>query len=137
MRTRWFPIGVIVLLMGMVLVPLALAATGFDLSWWSVDGGGESTGGSYALRGSVGQPDAGSLAGGSYTLEGGFWGGGASAPPPTSTRTPTPTMTGTVTPGPSPTNTPVPTATGTATPGPSPTPTPVLGNEVYLPLIQR
>lgn len=34
-------------------------------------------GGSYALQGTAGQPDAGVLSGGSYALGGGFWQGGA------------------------------------------------------------
>jgi len=50
----------------------------YDLSWHTIDGGGYtwSTGGSYSLGGTVGQPDAGNLAGGTYTLGGGFWQGG-------------------------------------------------------------
>ena len=50
---------------------------GYDLSWNTVDGGGAmfSTGGSYSLGGAIGQPDAGTLSGGGYTLAGGFWGG--------------------------------------------------------------
>ncbi|MGD8969473.1 MAG: hypothetical protein PVI07_18365 [Anaerolineae bacterium] len=56
----------------------ALAAGDFVLSWWTVDAGGQafSTGGGYALGGTVGQPDAGLLTGGEYALGGGFWGGG-------------------------------------------------------------
>jgi hypothetical protein len=48
---------------------------GYGLSWWTVDGGGDmgNSGGSYALGGTAAQPDAGELAGGSYTLAGGFW----------------------------------------------------------------
>jgi hypothetical protein len=55
------------------------AGSGYDLSWNTVDGGGAmfSTGGSYSLGGTIGQPDAGTLSGGSYTLNGGFWGGAA------------------------------------------------------------
>jgi len=51
--------------------------SGYDLSWYTLDGGGAtfSTGGSYSLGGSIGQADAGSLSGGSYTLNGGFWAG--------------------------------------------------------------
>lgn len=51
--------------------------TGYDLSWYTIDGGGAtiSTGGSYSLGGSIGQPDAGALNGGTYQLNGGFWGG--------------------------------------------------------------
>ncbi len=56
----------------------ALAQSGsFDLSWWTVDGGGgTSTGNGYTLSGTIGQPDTGVMAGGSYSLAGGFWGGG-------------------------------------------------------------
>ena len=56
-----------------------VARSGYDLSWSTVDGGGEtfSSGGVYTLGGTAGQPDAGLLTGGSYTLGGGFWGGGA------------------------------------------------------------
>jgi hypothetical protein len=51
---------------------------GYDLSWNTVDGGGNtfSVGGPYSLGGTVGQMDAGTLIGGGYTLGGGFWGGG-------------------------------------------------------------
>jgi hypothetical protein len=58
---------------------LAQSGGGYDLSWSSVDGGGGtfSTGGGYSLGGTAGQPDAGLLTGGIYTLDGGFWGGGA------------------------------------------------------------
>jgi hypothetical protein len=54
----------------------AASAGPYDLSWWTVDvGGGSSQGGSYALAGTIGQHDAGALAGGGYTLGGGFWRG--------------------------------------------------------------
>jgi hypothetical protein len=47
------------------------------IDWSSVDGGaGVSTGGTYEVSGAIGQPDAsaaGQLAGGPYTLTGGFW----------------------------------------------------------------
>ncbi len=49
----------------------------YDLSWYTIDGGGAtfSTGGGYSLGGTIGQPDAGSMSGGLYTINGGFWGG--------------------------------------------------------------
>jgi hypothetical protein len=48
--------------------------TGFDLSWWTVDDGGDtSKGEAYALSGTVGQPDAGAMSGEGYALSGGFW----------------------------------------------------------------
>ncbi len=53
----------------------AQAGGGYDLTWNSIDGGGAmfSTGGTYSLGGTIGQPDVGSLSGGLYTLSGGFW----------------------------------------------------------------
>lgn len=53
----------------------ASASATFDLSWYTIDGGGAmfSTGGSYSLGGTIGQHDAGVMSGGSYTLVGGFW----------------------------------------------------------------
>jgi hypothetical protein len=53
--------------------PLAVS---YEITWFTIDGGGgESTGGTYTLGGSIGQPDAGVLTGGGYTLSGGFWSG--------------------------------------------------------------
>ena len=56
---------------------LSIASAGppeFDLSWHTLDGGGGlSTGGGFALLGTIGQPDAGSMAGGGFSLAGGFW----------------------------------------------------------------
>jgi hypothetical protein len=57
----------------------APTADTFDQSWWSIDGGGtmNASVGAYSLSGAIGQPDAGALSGGAYTLAGGFWGGAA------------------------------------------------------------
>jgi len=56
-------------------VALAQSGNGFDLTWSTIDGGGgTSTGGIFLLQGTIGQPDAGTLLGGSYVLQGGFWG---------------------------------------------------------------
>jgi hypothetical protein len=47
----------------------------YSIDWSTVDGGGgTSTGGVYAVSGTIGQPDAGAMSGGSFTLQGGFWG---------------------------------------------------------------
>ena len=61
--------------------------TGFDLTWWTVDGGGGTVnGGGYTLMGTAGQADAGpALTGGSYTLAGGYWVGDLINTPPTPT----------------------------------------------------
>ena len=49
---------------------------GYDLSWSTVDGGGGmSAGGNFRLTGTVGQPDAGRMSGGAFSLSGGFWPG--------------------------------------------------------------
>ena len=50
-------------------------AQGFAIDWSTLDGGGgTSTGGVYSVSGTIGQPDAGKMSGGNFTLEGGFWG---------------------------------------------------------------
>jgi uncharacterized membrane protein len=64
----------------LLVVWLAFAEGSYDLARWTVDGGGgKSSGGLYTIVGGIGQPDAGMLSGGDYTLGGGFWGGGAVA----------------------------------------------------------
>jgi hypothetical protein len=57
---------------------LAQDGDGYALPRWSADGGGAtaSRAGAYILGGTAGQPDAGALHAGTYTLGGGFWGGG-------------------------------------------------------------
>ncbi len=67
------------------VVSASALVEGYTLDWWTVDGGGTiySTGGSYSLGGTIGQPDAGTSTGGTYTLIGGFWGGGADLISPT------------------------------------------------------
>ncbi len=51
---------------------------GYEISRYTVDNGGASSSGAggYVLIGTIGQPDAGNLSSGTYTLNGGFWGGG-------------------------------------------------------------
>lgn len=47
----------------------------FAIPWWSVDGGGgDSSGHTFRIRGTIGQPDAGQLSGSTYGIYGGFWG---------------------------------------------------------------
>jgi hypothetical protein len=45
------------------------------IDWYLMSSGGITTshGGTYALAGSIGQPVAGTSAGGAYTLDAGFW----------------------------------------------------------------
>ncbi|MHC4695328.1 MAG: hypothetical protein ACYTFA_01145 [Planctomycetota bacterium] len=58
-----------------VVAPSAPGAADFDLSRYTIDGGGVmfSSGGDFELSGTIGQPDAGVMEGGGFTLSGGFW----------------------------------------------------------------
>jgi hypothetical protein len=52
------------------------SAQAFSIDWHTIDGGGgTSTGGVFAVSGTVGQPDAHSqpMTGGNFSLTGGFW----------------------------------------------------------------
>src|SRR5262245_55110267 len=62
---------------GVLFVTTGHADNGpFDLSWATIaGGGGKSSGGQFALNGTVGQANTGTLTGGNYTLEAGFWSG--------------------------------------------------------------
>jgi len=53
----------------------SLRAQTYAIDWFTIDGGGgTSTGGVYSVSGTIGQPDAGKMSGGNYTIDGGFWG---------------------------------------------------------------
>src|ERR1043165_1257469 len=55
-----------------IQTPLVRAA-GYKLDWQTVDGGGGNcSGGKLSVSGTVGQPDAGNCAGGSFLQQGGF-----------------------------------------------------------------
>ena len=58
-----------------LLAPSIALAGSFVIGWHTVDGGGVMfrTGGGFELSGTVGQPDAGALSGGDFTLTAGFW----------------------------------------------------------------
>jgi hypothetical protein len=46
----------------------------YSIDWSTIDGGGgTSTGGVYSVTGTIGQPDAGAMSGGSFSIVGGFW----------------------------------------------------------------
>jgi hypothetical protein len=78
-RQRMFPLFLLLVLAVALLGAARVSAlAGYTLDWWTVDGGGgSSTGGSYTLGGTLGQPEPGLSEGGAYTLSGGFWGGGS------------------------------------------------------------
>jgi hypothetical protein len=69
----------LLLLTCLALMTTAVLAQGtatYTHTWWTVDaGGGSTSAGAYSLVGTTGQPDAGTLRSGTYTLKGGFWGG--------------------------------------------------------------
>src|SRR5215471_19324532 len=59
----------------LVLSGAAADAQTYSIDWFTIDGGGgTSTGGVYSVSGTIGQPDAGRMTGGNFTLDGGFWG---------------------------------------------------------------
>jgi len=72
---------ILTLCLATLAASLAYAQGGYDLSWWTADGGGgTSSGGDYALTGTAGQGEVGALMqGGTYGLAGGFWGGAGAA----------------------------------------------------------
>ncbi len=63
------------LLLLALLIPSACMAQSYSINWYKIaGGGGTSTGGTYQVSGTIGQPDAsGAMTGGSYSLTGGFW----------------------------------------------------------------
>ena len=69
------------LLIATVIAAVATQAGGvaeepvFEINRFTIDGGGDmlSVGGGFELSGTIGQPDAGVLSGGGFTLAGGFW----------------------------------------------------------------
>src|SRR5579872_6844207 len=57
-----------------LLTPVAHAQN-YSIDWYKIaGGGGTSTGGTYSVSGTIGQPDAsGAMTGGNYSVTGGFW----------------------------------------------------------------
>ncbi len=57
-----------------LLLPAIGFTQSYSIDWYKVaGGGGTSTGGVYSVSGTIGQPDAGAMTGGNYSLTGGFW----------------------------------------------------------------
>jgi hypothetical protein len=62
-------------LLWLALTP-GIASAQVALDWQTIDAGGSiSRGGAYSLASTIGNPGAGTLNGGTYSLAGGFWGG--------------------------------------------------------------
>jgi len=74
---------IVILMLLLAIAAVTRGAVGYDISPWSVAGGGVmfSSGGNYSLGGTIGQPSAGQIGVGGYTLGSGFWGGGVAAAP--------------------------------------------------------
>lgn len=69
----WKPIHLSAVVVG--VAALAVSAQDYEITRSTIDGGGvmHSTGGAFELSGTIGQPDAGVLAGPDFELTGGFW----------------------------------------------------------------
>ena len=66
----------IAVLAGMlVILSTPARAQSYSIDWYKIaGGGGTSTGGTYAVTGTIGQAEAsGAMTGGNYSLTGGFW----------------------------------------------------------------
>lgn len=55
-------------------LPIFTALLRMSITGQAKGGGGTSTGGAYTVSGTIGQPDAGTMSGGNFTLVGGCWG---------------------------------------------------------------
>jgi len=64
----------LLLVLGLLIPTISIAQT-YTIDWYKIaGGGGASTGGTYQVTGTIGQPDAGgAMTGGNYSLTGGFW----------------------------------------------------------------
>jgi len=64
-------------LVGQAPPAAAQSGSGYEITWWTVDGGGTTPlgSGAYDLGATAGQPDAQAVAAGGYALSGGFWTG--------------------------------------------------------------
>ena len=67
------------MLLGFIFLPsafcLRVSGQSYTVDWYKIaGGGGTSTGGTYQVSGTIGQPDAGlTMSGGNYSVSGGFW----------------------------------------------------------------
>jgi len=75
MKTKTFRLAFLVAFAALLGVGLSARAQSYTIDWYKIaGGGGTSTGGTYTVSGTIGQPDAsGAMTGGNYSLTGGFW----------------------------------------------------------------
>jgi hypothetical protein len=71
---EWIKLAAAITLL-MVLTRFSVVAQPYSIDWHKISGGGgTSTGATYQVTGTIGQPDAGgAMSGGNYSLTGGFW----------------------------------------------------------------
>ncbi len=84
MKRKMILVAVVVMILAVAFIALssnttpasAKSADTYTIDWYTIDGGGAMNliGGAYTLSGTIGQPDAGTQSGGTYKLDGGFWG---------------------------------------------------------------
>ena len=65
----------LILALTCLLITISGHAQSYTVDWYKVaGGGGTSTGGSYSVSGTIGQPDASApMTGGNYSITGGYW----------------------------------------------------------------
>jgi hypothetical protein len=58
-----------------LMIPFAAFAQPYSINWYKIaGGGGTSTGATYQVTGTIGQPDTGmAMSGGNFSVTGGFW----------------------------------------------------------------
>jgi hypothetical protein len=82
-RFNFYLVMIIVVLIGLAMFASAARAAPhatYELVKSFTGPGGSGSAGIYSLASSIGQPDAGEVSAGIYTLGGGFWGGGVIMP---------------------------------------------------------
>lgn len=76
MKTKHILVGLLAIaLLSLIGSRTYAEVTSYELSWWTVDGGGgTSSSSTYDVSGTIDQSYAGNTSGGDYALTGGFWG---------------------------------------------------------------
>jgi len=75
MKTKFAALAFALVFSALGLTASNLSAQSYTIDWYKIaGGGGTSTGGTYSVSGTIGQPDAsGAMTGGNYSVTGGFW----------------------------------------------------------------
>ncbi len=83
-RLRSATLTLILTISALLATTVDCCADDLEISWWSVDGGGDiqTTGGDLELSGTIGQSDVETMSGGEFTIAGGFWSGSPPTAPP-------------------------------------------------------